>query len=127
MAKSESTDDRLERLERLQKLDRVRAKHDINRELSRFQDKVDSAQKPSFNHLEHTDKSRRHIAFVFVYSYVSLVLLILVGVTLYNWLIVHDPKALEMDRLLAQVGSLIGAPLGFVVGYYFKEDAKDRN
>ena len=101
---------------------------DANRVLRELDDwqRNASSLKNLFNHLEHTDKSRKHIAYVFVYGYIILVSVIVVGVPLYNWLILGDPKQLELDKILAQVGALIGSPLGFVVGYYFKEDARSR-
>lgn len=115
--------ERQERLERM-KLERERHRLQRERELRQLQQRVDENKKPTFDHLEHTDKSRRHIAFVFVYGYIALVAVIIVGVPLYNALALHQPNYLELDKILAQAGALIGSPLGFVVGYYFKEDSR---
>ena len=103
-------------------LQRQRARRE--QDLIRFQTRVTENKKPSFDHLEHTDKSRKHIAYVFVYGYIFLVGLIVIGVPLYNWLALHRTDGLELDKTLSQVGALIGSPLGFVVGYYFKEDSR---
>jgi hypothetical protein len=111
-----------ERIERM-RLTRERYRLERERELSQFERKVEEEKKPSFDHLEHTDKSRKHIAYVFVYGYMITVAVIIIGVPLYNAIALHMPSNLELDKILAQVGALIGAPLGFVVGYYFKEDA----
>lgn len=120
-----SAAERLRRQDSLQqyedKLQRLRSKRDY--ELRRIQDRLKS-NKPTFDHLEHTDKSRRHIAFVFVYGYIITVGVIILGVPLYNWLAIHQTQSLELEKVLAQVGALIGSPLGFVVGYYFKEDSR---
>jgi hypothetical protein len=95
-------------------------------ELRRFQRSIqDSKRKPKFDHLEHTDKSRKHIAFVFVYGYIIIVALIIAGVPLFNFFALDNKDALDLEKILAQAGALIGSPLGFVVGYYFKEDARN--
>jgi len=75
-----------------------------------------------FDHRKHKDTKRAHIAFVFVYGYMIIVTLIILGVPFYNWWILSSPTPLDLDKTLAQAGSLLGTPLGFVVGYYFKED-----
>lgn len=105
-----------------------RLKQSINlreRSVSRLEHRVkESKITPTFNHLEHTDKSRKHIAFVFVYGYIVLVTLIIVGVPIFNTAVLGQRDALELQNILAQAGALIGSPLGFVVGYYFKEDSR---
>jgi hypothetical protein len=78
------------------------------------------AEEP-FDARKHKDTKRAQIALIFVRSYVWIVVIIIVGIPLYNWA-VGQPKGLEIDATLAQLGALIGSPLGFVVGYYFKED-----
>ena len=79
---------------------------------------------PFHNHQQHTDIKRAHIALVFVYGYMIIVTLILIGVPMYNWLALGQTEKLEIDKILSQTGALLGSPLGFVVGYYFKEDSK---
>lgn len=114
-----------ERIERM-RLSRERHQLQRERELRQLQQKISDIDKdkPSFDHLEHTDKSRKHIAFVFVYGYIIIVGIIIIGIPLYNWLALSKPDSLELEKTLAQVGALIGSPLGFVVGYYFKEDSQ---
>jgi hypothetical protein len=89
--------------------------------LGRLEEKIDSP----FDHQQHKDRSRSNIAYVFVFGYVGIVVLILLGVPIYNWLALNNPQPLELEKTLAQAGTLLGAPVGFVVGYYFKEEEKD--
>lgn len=82
----------------------------------------------TFSHLEFTDRSRKHIALVFVYGYIIAITIAIVCVPLYNWLALDNPETLDLEKIMAQLGAMIGSPLGFVVGYYFKEEArKDRD
>ena len=115
--------DKQDRLLRMQ-LSREIHSAQRERELKQLQERLSQERKPSFNHLEHTDKSRKHIAYVFVYGYIIVVTMILIGIPLYNWLALGKTEVLELEKTLAQVGALIGSPLGFVVGYYFKEDSR---
>jgi hypothetical protein len=116
-------------VEQQARLPRIQRNRDVHsqmreRELKHLQLRIEQEKKPSFDHLEHTDKSRKHIAYVFVWGYIIIVGLILIGIPLYNWLALDKPNELELEKTLAQVGALIGSPLGFVVGYYFKEDSR---
>lgn len=79
--------------------------------------------KSPFDRVEHLDKSRSKIAFKFVRWYFALILLLIVGVPLYNSYI-HKAVQLDLGKMLDQIGTLLGTPLGFVVGYYFKEDKR---
>lgn len=75
-----------------------------------------------FDPKKHKDTKRAHIAMVFVYGYMITIAIIIVGAPLFNAVFTDSKEPLDIERVLAQVGSLIGAPLGFVIGYYFKED-----
>jgi hypothetical protein len=75
-----------------------------------------------FDAKKHKDTKRAHIAMVFVYGYMITVAAVIVGAPLFNAAFTDSNEPLDVERILAQVGSLIGAPLGFVIGYYFKED-----
>lgn len=75
-----------------------------------------------FDPKKHKDTKRAHIAMVFVYGYMITVAIIIVGAPLFNAILAGSREPIDIERILAQVGSLIGAPLGFVIGYYFKED-----
>jgi membrane protein YqaA with SNARE-associated domain len=75
-----------------------------------------------FDPKKHKDTKRAHIAMVFVYGYMITVAIVIVLAPLFNALFTDSKEPLDVERILAQVGSLIGAPLGFVIGYYFKED-----
>jgi hypothetical protein len=85
--------------------------------LGRLEEKTEQP----FDPRKHKDTKRSQIALIFVWSYVLTVIIIIIGIPLYNWAI-GQPKLIEIDTTLAQLGALIGSPLGFVVGYYFKED-----
>ncbi len=75
-----------------------------------------------FDPKKHKDTKRAHIAMVFVYGYMLIVAIVIIGAPLFNAAFTNSKEPLDVERILAQVGSLIGAPLGFVIGYYFKED-----
>jgi len=75
-----------------------------------------------FDPKKHKDTKRAHIAMVFVYGYMITVVIVIVLAPLFNAAFTDSKDPLDVERILAQVGSLIGAPLGFVIGYYFKED-----
>lgn len=79
--------------------------------------KVDAAP---FNPAEHLDKKRAFIAIVFVFGFLTLLLLVILGVPIYN-AVIGKAEALDLNNTLSTVGGLLGTPLGFVVGYYFKE------
>ena len=75
-----------------------------------------------FDHIEFMDTKRAQIALKFVHWYLFYVALVLIGVPLFNAFAVHSNESLDIYKILAQVGTLLGSPLGFVVGYYFKSD-----
>lgn len=78
--------------------------------------------------VEQYDTTKRGtIALWFVISYIALVFIILFGVPLYNWLVVGKPVALDVGQILTEVGTLLGSPLGFVLGYYFKSGDIDKS
>lgn len=91
----------------------------IRDNLSRLQSKTREAK---FDRTRHKDTKRSHIALVFVYGYMITLLIILIGAPVYNAVVLDKPEMIDLERILAQVGTLLGAPLGFVIGYYFKED-----
>jgi hypothetical protein len=96
---------------------------DLDNRLQRLEATADQLQ-PPHNHDEYLDKSRSKIALKFVRWYLFYVLLIIIGVPAYNHYAVHSNETIDLFKILAQVGTLLGTPLGFVVGYYFKEDNK---
>lgn len=75
-----------------------------------------------FDPKKHKDTKRAQIALIFVRGYIIIISLIIIGAPLFNALLSDAKTPIDLERLLSQVGSLIGAPLGFVIGYYFKED-----
>jgi hypothetical protein len=79
--------------------------------------------KPPFNRIEHLDKKRAVIALIFVCGYIGLVLLATIWIPLYNKWVGHA-QPIDLDKTFSQLGALLGTPLGFVVGYYFKENKR---
>lgn len=80
------------------------------------------AKDEKFDPQKHKDTKRAQIALVFVYGYMVTIAIIIIGAPLFNAYFTSSKEPLDIERILSQVGSLIGAPLGFVIGYYFKED-----
>jgi hypothetical protein len=78
--------------------------------------------------VEQYDTTKRGIiALWFVISYILLVFTVIFGVPLYNWLAIGKPQSLDVTQVLTEVGTLLGSPLGFVLGYYFKGGEKDKS
>lgn len=98
----------------------TRAGSEVREKLQDLTLKVDASP---FNPVEHLDKKRAFIAIVFVFGFLILLLLVIVGVPVYNALI-GKAQAIDLNNTLSTVGGLLGTPLGFVVGYYFKESKK---
>jgi hypothetical protein len=77
------------------------------------------------------EASRSKIALKFVTWYLIFIGAILLLVPIYNSFVLRNVKievtndqpvqTLDIGTTLTQVGTILGAPLGFVVGYYFKE------
>lgn len=86
----------------------------------KFQDLTYKVAASPFNPIEHLDKKRALIAIVFVFGFLILLLLVIIGVPTYN-AVIGKAEALDLGNTLSTVGGLLGTPLGFVVGYYFKE------
>lgn len=98
---------------------------ELDARLQRLEATADELR-PPHNHDEHLDKSRSKIALKFVRWYLLYVLLIIIGVPAYNHFAVHSAETIDLFKVLAQVGTLLGTPLGFVVGYYFKEESSKK-
>jgi hypothetical protein len=81
------------------------------------------------------DESRKMIALTFVFAFVIAVGIVIVFVPVYNAIVFRDAKVvvqqaqfapLDIEKTLATLGSILGTPLGFVVGYYFKEEYNNK-
>jgi len=86
-----------------------------------FQELQETAE--SFNRVKHLDTKRAEIALKFVNWYLVYVAIVLVGVPIFNVYAVGNHQPIDIYKLLGQIGTLLGTPLGFVVGYYFKQDS----
>ena len=101
----------------------VNGSADLESRLGTLEEKIDSVKPHDPQKLN--DESRAQIAKFFVHAFVWLIVLVLVFIPLYNWLALDKPQPIEIDKTLAQVGGILGTPLGFIVGYYF-EKGNDR-
>lgn len=90
------------------------------RRLDELETTFSKLKKPGVTHL---DESRSRIAFLFVKWYFAFIILIIIGAPAYN-MIIGNAVQLDVSKLLNQIATLLGTPLGFVVGYYFKEKNK---
>jgi hypothetical protein len=72
-----------------------------------------------FDPIRHKDETRSTIALTFTKWYFGLILMVLIGVPVYN-LFVEGEQILNVEDVLSTLTAAIGVPFGFVVGYYFK-------
>jgi len=82
------------------------------------------------------EEDRSIIAKQFVKYLLRLVVLVIIGVPIYNALVFKHAKVviedqatvqpLSLDGTLTDVGTILGPSVGFVVGYYFKDEVKRR-
>lgn len=76
--------------------------------------------------LEPTDTGTRHlVAKLFVAAYFGLMMLIIIGVPIYNLVafkIAGEQKILQipLGDILQTYSAIVGTSLGFVIAYYFK-------
>lgn len=81
----------------------------------------------------HKDETRRRFALYFLIGYFALLVFILIFIFVYNkWVIVAALKKnipgilpnqlLDLERILFLMTSAFGSTLGFIIGYYFKDD-----
>ncbi len=66
------------------------------------------------------NKSRSHIAYGFTYAFIFFIGIILIGGSIYNAL-VDETKIIDISGLITTFVAQFGTPLGFVLGYYFKD------
>ena len=93
----------------------------------RFEELKEKSAKP-WDPGQHKDKTRSGIAKIFVWGYFISMGVTFIAVLAYNLYIVHNflpVELLDIRDILTTVTSGIGAPLGFVVGYYFKGEEKN--
>ncbi len=66
------------------------------------------------------NRSRSRIAYGFTFAFIAFIGVILIGGPIYN-AIVSEDKLLDVSDILSSFIGQFGAPLGFVLGYYFKD------
>jgi hypothetical protein len=83
--------------------------------------KAETETQPKFDPQKHKDTIRGYIAMTFTISFFALVVIILIGLPIYNILVKDCPqKILDLKDTLVIISSVVGGPFGFVIGYYFK-------
>lgn len=96
--------------------------------IEKLSSKFEKASK--YNPTEHKDKTRSKVAFWFTIGYFALLAVALVGSPLYNAILlinygVTNPEVLlPVKDVLLTIAGIVGGPIGFVVGYYFKGSEK---
>lgn len=94
--------------------------------VSRLEQIIDKEK--NFDPKKHKDETRAKIAITFIYGfYGALATVFLLG-GLANMVIILSDKntpLADIKGLILTVSSIIGTPLGFVTGYYFKESERD--
>lgn len=80
---------------------------------------------PKFDPKQHKDKTRSAIALIFTWGYFGIILIGLVGVPVYNFLIIYflpqgQLPTLDLKDVILTIGGILGSTFGFVLGYYFK-------
>jgi ABC-type Fe3+ transport system permease subunit len=104
---------------------------DIEKQLNEAIEKAQETSQRPHDPEKVMSESRKTIALTFVISFVVIVAVVVVGVPVYNAVVFHSARVvveettyqpLDMEKVLATLGTLLGTPLGFVVGYYFKEE-----
>lgn len=104
---------------------------DIEKRLNSAIQRTQATPQKAHDPKKFMDESRKTIALTFVFSFVIIVAAVVLLVPIYNAIVFHDVRVvveeatyrpLDVEKVLATVGTLLGAPLGFVVGYYFKEE-----
>lgn len=80
----------------------------------------------SFDSIKFNDQTRGKIWKIFVWWFFIAIfgsIIVTIGYNILFYYITQDTELfIKLDSLLTLVGSIIWAPLGFVMGYYFKSD-----
>lgn len=69
----------------------------------------------------HPAETRATIASYFLVGYFALIFVVAVGVPLSNYFLFSN---FDLNQLLLTVSGIVGTPLGFILGYYFKSTEK---
>lgn len=106
--------------------------NDPGRIAKRLEQTIEEARDvPPYDPGRVMDESRKTIAFWFVGAFIMIIGLVLILTPTYNAIVFNKARVvveettyqpLDVEKLLATIGTLLGTPLGFVVGYYFKEE-----
>jgi len=95
----------------------------LSQAIERLENKS-SLKSTKYNPTQHKDQQRALIAKIFVGGYFALIALGIIGIVVYNIMMYHytrsDTLFINLKDFLLVIGGLIGSPLGFVIGYYFK-------
>jgi len=104
---------------------------DIEKRINNAVEKAQETSQKPHDPAKIMDESRRTIALTFVWFFLGIVSFVVIAVPIYNAFFFHNARVvveettyqpLDIEKVLATLGTLLGTPLGFVVGYYFKEE-----
>jgi hypothetical protein len=80
----------------------------------------------TFSSIKFNDQTRSKIWKIFVWGFFIAIfgsIIVTIGYNIFFYYITQDTELfIKLDSLLTLVGSIIWAPLWFVMGYYFKND-----
>lgn len=112
---------------------------EVQKQSERNKDKVTSEEESALNNLHRDGKTRSWLTIGFLIGFFSLLVGCFLFVMLYNslavgWVIdlksqglleeAGSVKLLELEKVLSVIIGVLGTPLGFIIGYYFKEKNK---
>jgi drug/metabolite transporter (DMT)-like permease len=101
----------------------------LRKEFEREFQKAKASKETQFNPLQHQYTTRRNITLLFLGGLFVLIMGGYVYAYIYNMAILdvvkvqiveHKEMLLKVEDVLYPISSLLGASLGFVIGYYFK-------
>lgn len=96
-----------------------------------FQELQRKKDLPAYNPKKHEDHTRAWVTGLFILGYFFLLILAEIFVYIYNYHILSLIKEgvkletnllFDIKNVLFVLTSALGTPLGFIIGYYFKEN-----
>jgi hypothetical protein len=112
---------------------------DVQKRSEQIKGKINSEEESALNNLHRDGKTRSWLTIGFLMGFFSLLIGCFLFVLLYNslavgWVIdlnskglvdeASSVKLLELEKVLSVIIGVLGTPLGFIIGYYFKEKNK---
>ncbi|MFA5748215.1 MAG: hypothetical protein WC872_03845 [Candidatus Absconditabacterales bacterium] len=99
---------------------------DIKKSIDEIKQKLLDDQNDEFDSVKFNDETRAKIGKIFVWGFFIALfgsILFTIGYNLFVYYMVGQANLfLKLETVVTLIGSIIGTPLGFVMGYYFKAD-----